>query len=75
MIMQKKIQKALKNIPPQLIYINDLDKIKEIYNNLKKDNKDVFLDLRKADFRYEFGVYDEDKNMIMVTKQLLIKQN
>ena len=52
---------------------DDLDKIKEIYNNLKKDNKEVFLDLRKADYRYEFGVYDEDKNMIMVTKQLDIQ--
>ena len=47
---------------------DNLDKVKEIYNNLKKDNKDIFLDLRKADYRYEFGVYDEDKNMILVTK-------
>ena len=47
---------------------DSLDEIKEIYDNLKKDKKEVFLDLRKADFRYEFGVYDEDKNMILVTK-------
>lgn len=47
---------------------NSLDKIKEIYENLKKDNKEIFLDFRKSDFRYEFGVYDEDKNMILVTK-------
>lgn len=47
---------------------NSLDKMKKIYDNLKKDNKDVFLDFRKADFRYEFGVYDEDKNMILITK-------
>ncbi len=45
-----------------------LDKIKEIYEKLKKDNKEIFLDLRKADFRYELGVYDEDKNMILITK-------
>ena len=45
-----------------------LDIIKKIYNNLKEDNKEIFLDLRKSDFRYEFGVYDEDKNMILVTK-------
>ena len=44
------------------------DIIKKIYNNLKEDNKEIFLDLRKSDFRYEFGVYDEDKNMILVTK-------
>ena len=47
---------------------DSLDEIKEIYDNLKKDKKEVFLDLRKTDFRYEFGVYDEDKNMILVTK-------
>lgn len=44
------------------------DTIKKIYNNLKGDNKEIFLELRKSDFRYEFGVYDEDKNMILVTK-------
>ena len=47
---------------------DSLDKIKEIYELMKKDNKDFFLDFRKADFRYEFGVYDEDNNMILVTK-------
>ena len=47
---------------------DSLDIIKKIYNDLKKDNKEIFLDLRKADFRYEFGVYDEDNNMILVTK-------
>lgn len=47
---------------------DSLDIIKKIYNNLKEDNKKIFLDLRKSDFRYEFGVYDEDKNMILVTK-------
>lgn len=45
-----------------------LDKVKEIYESLKKDNKKIFLDLRKSDYRYEFGVYDEDDNMILVTK-------
>lgn len=47
---------------------DNLDKIKEIYELCKKDNKEIFLDFRKADFRYEFGVYDEDHNMILVTK-------
>ncbi len=47
---------------------DSLDEIKEIYELMKKDNKDFFLDFRKADFRYEFGVYDEDNNMILVTK-------
>lgn len=47
---------------------DSLDKVKEIYETLKKDNKEIFLHLRKSDFRYEFGVYDEDGNMILVTK-------
>ena len=47
---------------------DSLDKVKEIYEIMKRDNKEFFLDFRKADFRYEFGVYDEDKNMILITK-------
>lgn len=47
---------------------DSLDKVKELYDILKKDNKKFFLDYRKADYRYEFGVYDEDDNMILVTK-------
>lgn len=47
---------------------DSLDEVKEIYDRLKKDNKNIFLDLRKTDYRYEFGVYDEDNNMILVTK-------
>ncbi len=45
-----------------------LEKVKEIYKDLKKDNKNIFLNLRKSNFRYEFGVYDEDGNMILITK-------
>lgn len=45
-----------------------LEKVKEIYENLKRDKKEIFLDFRKSDFRYEFGVYDEDGNMLLVTK-------
>ena len=45
-----------------------LDKLKEIYESLKKDNREIFLDFRKSDFRYELGVYDEDRNMILITK-------
>ena len=47
---------------------DSLDKIKEIEKKLQKDNKEIFLDLRKADYRYELGVYDEDKNMLLITK-------
>lgn len=47
---------------------DSLDEVKEIYNKLKEDDKKFFLDFRKADFRYEFGVYDADNNMILVTK-------
>ena len=46
---------------------DSLEEIKTIYERMQKDNKNIFLELRKADFRYEFGVYDEDNNMILVT--------
>lgn len=45
-----------------------LDRIEAIYESLKKDNKEIFLPFRKSDFRYELGVYDEDRNMILITK-------
>lgn len=47
---------------------DSLEEIKSIYEKVKKDGKEIFLDFRKSDYRYEFGVYDEDKNMILVTK-------
>ncbi len=47
---------------------SSLDEVKEIYENIKKDNRKIFLDFRKSDYRYEFGVFDEDDNMILVTK-------
>ena len=50
---------------------DDLDKVKELYERLKKDNKDIFIEFRQAAYRYEFGVYDEDKNMILVTKETI----
>lgn len=50
---------------------DDLDKVKELYERLKKDNKDIFIEFREAAYRYEFGVYDEDKNMILVTKETI----
>lgn len=45
-----------------------IDKIKDIYENLKSDSKDIFLEPRETSNRYEFGVYDEDGNMILITK-------
>lgn len=47
---------------------DSLDRIKEIYESLKRDNKEIFLDFRKSDYRYELGVYDEDRNMVLITK-------
>lgn len=47
---------------------DSLDKVKEIYEKVKKDNQNIFLEFRKSDFRYEFGVLDYDNNMILVTK-------
>lgn len=50
---------------------DDLDKIKEMYESLKKDKKDIFVEFREAAYRYEFGVYDPDKNMILITKETI----
>ncbi len=47
---------------------SSLEEIKAIYEHAKKDNREIFLDFRKSDYRYEFGIYDEDNNMILVTK-------
>ena len=52
-----------------------LDEVKEIYEKMKKDNKDIIVDLREADYRYEFGVYDEDRNMIFITKETVGNDN
>lgn len=46
---------------------DNLDQVKEIYELLKKDGREIFLDLRETDYGHEFGVYDEDKNMILVS--------
>lgn len=50
------------------ICYDNLEEVEEIYEMLKNDNKNIFIDFRRADYRYEFGVYDEDSNMIVVTK-------
>lgn len=47
---------------------DSLDRVKDIYNKMLNDNKKIFLEFRKSDYRYEFGVFDEDDNMILVTK-------
>ena len=46
---------------------SSLNEIKEIYNNLKKNNVEFFADYAEMDYgKAEFGVYDLDKNMILV---------
>lgn len=46
---------------------SSLNEIKEIYNNLKKNNVEFFADYTEMDYgKAEFGVYDLDKNMILV---------
>ena len=47
---------------------DSLDEVKELYNVLKNENVKFFLDFREADYRYEFGIYDLDNNMILITK-------
>ncbi len=48
---------------------DSLDRVNEIYELLKKDGKEFFLPIRKVDYGHEFGIYDEDKNMILVSTE------
>ena len=45
-----------------------LDEVKKMRQKLLKDKKNLFLDLRKVDYGYEMGVFDEDNNMILISK-------
>ena len=50
---------------------SSLQEIKDIYNNLKKNNVEFFTDYTEMDYgKAEFGVYDIDKNMILVAAPL-----
>ena len=50
---------------------SSLQEIKDIYNNLKKNNIEFFTDYTEMDYgKAEFGVYDIDKNMILVAAPL-----
>jgi len=50
---------------------SSLQEIKDIYNNLKKNNVEFFADYTEMDYgKAEFGVYDIDKNMILVAAPL-----
>lgn len=46
---------------------DSLEQVKSIRESLLKDKKQIFLDLRQTDYGYEMGVFDEDKNMILVS--------
>lgn len=66
--MQEIPSYCISNQSPNLYKFRcNFDTLKQILEQLKKDQKEIFLDFRKSSFRYEFGVYDEDHNMILVT--------
>lgn len=50
---------------------DSLDEVKQIRQKLLDDKKHIFLDLRKVDYGFEMGVFDEDANMILVSNNFM----
>lgn len=47
---------------------DNLEEIKELYNNLKHNDIKFFMEYTETDYgKAEFGVFDLDKNMILVS--------
>ena len=47
---------------------SNTEEIKELYNNLKGNNIEFFMDYTEKNYgKVEFGVYDIDKNMLIVS--------
>ena len=49
---------------------DDMAQVEKIRKMLLKDKKHIFLDLRKVAYGFEMGVFDEDNNMILISKNL-----
>ena len=46
----------------------NVDEIKTIYATLAQDNVELFMDYTETDYgKSEFGIYDPDKNMIIIS--------
>ena len=46
----------------------DLDKLKEIYNLVIKDEIDIFMNIRNTEYgTTEFGILDPDNNIIIIS--------
>lgn len=47
---------------------DNLEEIKELYNILKHNDIDFFMEYTETDYgKVEFGIFDLDKNMILVS--------
>ena len=65
----------MKNYPPKVNSSNlimfeysDQDSAKNLYELLKRNNVEFFKDYTETDYgKIEFGIYDLDKNMILVS--------
>lgn len=50
---------------------NSIDDLNNIYEISKKNNLDFFMDYIKTDYgKIEFGIYDIDKNMILLSCEI-----
>ena len=68
-------KKEMKEFPDKLSSSNlillkydNYDKFKEIYDLLNNNKIDLFMNIRETEYgTFEFGVFDPDKNMIVVS--------
>ncbi len=67
-------KKEINNLPNSvssnimLLKYNDVSKLKEIYNMIISDNIKIFMDIKETEYgTVEFGVFDPDNNMIIVS--------
>ena len=71
----KVVKDSISNFPNKVNNSNlikfeysSIEEIKEMYNNLKKHDVNFFMEYTKTDYgKVEFGIFDLDKNMILIS--------
>lgn len=69
------VKSEIKNYPSKVNTSNlikfeytNIQEVEEIYNIVKQNNVSFFMDYTKTDYgKVEFGIYDVDKNMIIIS--------
>lgn len=71
----KAIKDSIKNYPTKVsnsniikFEYNSLDEIKKMYNSFKENDIKFFMDYTETEYgKAEFGIFDLDKNMIIIS--------